>query len=284
MRHRFPLPGAVFLLLASWTTSPAQVILLGVSGNGSSSPGTLFTVNETTGEATLVNDVINSAGFSGVAISSDREMYTSSIAGLGTTSELYKLNPETGAILGNIGPISAPGGPISIGDLDFQPGTKVLYGIRSNADRASKGGEIYTIDLSTAAATLVGASEPVGSSGGLAFSPDGTLWRTGNIDTLAGINVLVQIDPNSASTIDTTMTGMNFYYDGLAVRPSDGVIFATGGGGVHGVHRIDPVAKTETALTPGPAHSLSDLAFDPGFVPTRLVTWGRLKQAYGARE
>ena len=284
MRNRFVLPGAVFFLLASWTTSPAQVILLGVSGNGSSSPGDLFTVNETTGEVILVNDVINSAGFSGVAINSGRQMYASSIAGLGTTSELYKLNPETGAIISNIGPISAPGGPISIGDLDFQPLTDVLYGIRSNADRASKGGEIYTIDLLTAAATLVGASDPVGSSGGLAFSPDGTLWRTGNTDPPAEINMLLQIDPNDASTIDTTMTGMNFYYDGLAVRPSDGVIFATGGAVIHGVHRIDPVAKTETPLTPGPAHSLSDLAFDPGFVPTRLITWGRLKHAYETRE
>ena len=78
-------------------------------------------------------------------------------------------------MIATIGVINDNGTPLSIGDLSFQPGTGVLYGITSNT--FSPGGLLYTINLTTAAATFIGDAQS-GAGGGIAFAPNGTLYQT----------------------------------------------------------------------------------------------------------
>jgi hypothetical protein len=253
---------------------------LGVSGNGSSDPGNLVSVQALTGEITLISAVTDS-GISGIAVLSDRRTFVCTIAGRSTTSTLIELDPDTGAPIAYIGQITASGTPISIGDLAVQPTTDVLYGIRSNADQQQKGGEIYTIDVSTGITTFIGSTaDPV--AGGLGFSPDGTLWRTTTIDTTGVFrHSLHKISPIDASTLEVTMTGLREFYDGLGVRPGDDLLFCTRG---TSIYVLDPVGQTESQLQPGPAYELSDLAFDSGLVPTRSLTWGSLKRLYQSKD
>ncbi len=279
MRFLARLLAILLLPVATLSTADAQLPLLGVSGNGSTSPGNLVSVDPATGEITLVSAVTDS-GLSGVAILSTG-MFACTSAGSTSTSVLLKLKEgrdSTGVFIvrTTIGPITASGVPISISDLAAQPTTDILYGLRSNADAQLAGGELYTIDVSTGVATLIGATEDT-VGGGIGFSADGTLWRT----TTSGGNSLVQISPVDASTIEVTIQNLSTFYDGLAVRPADGLIFCTRGsrkGTNQGIYVIDPLAKTETKLIPGWAYTLSDLAFGSVPVPVRTITWGRLKQ------
>lgn len=268
-------PVLVFLIAITFVPGAGAQVLLGVTGNGSSDPGKVFSVNDADGQLTFMADVSDS-GLSGMAVLANGTIYVSTIAGRGTTSLLLQLDPETGTRLSTVGQINAAGaGLISIGDLAVQPGTDALYGVRSNADGQRGGGEIYTIDTGTGDATLVGA---VGDStgGGIAFTPDGSLWKTTNSGGLSAVNRLLRIDPATAAILDTTITGLPEFYDGLGSRP-DGILFATGPASIH---RIDPIAGSDTPLSPGPVLNLSDLAFDSGTTSARLATWGRIKHAY----
>lgn len=277
MRWIVILAGVVFLGAAA-TAASAQT-LLGVSGKKGTSPGDLFRVNPATGELTLVQDVLVIDGLSGLASTSDGRLFATSAPGPLTTSTLYELDPVTGEILQEVGPVTSPlAGRISVGDLAVQPGTDAIYGIRSNSDGENAGGEIYIIDPASATATLIGASEPAGIGGGLAFGPDSTLWRTGGSGATFDVYELRKLDPSDASTLEITITGMSTYYDGLAVDPGTGLLFATDD---IGITVIDPAAGTETPLSPGPDVPLSDLDFAPDIVPTVSTTWGRLKRMYG---
>jgi hypothetical protein len=273
---------ALLLSLVTLSTAYAQMELFGVSGNGSTSPGNLVSVDQSTGETALVSAVTDS-GLSGLAYLSTDVLYASTIDGQTTTSVLLRLDRDTTGVFtirNTIGPITASDTLISISDLAVQPTTDILYGLRSNADAQRSAGELYTIDVSTGVATLVGATEDT-VGGGIGFSADGTLWRT----TKSGGNSLVQISPVDASTIDVTMTNLTTFYDGLAVRPSDGLIFCTRGsimGTDQGIWVIDPLAMTETKLVPGWSYRLSDLAFGSLPVAVQTTTWGSLKQKYGA--
>ena len=259
----------IALLVAIATAGPAAAgVLYGVGGNGSNSPGALFTVSETTGVNTLVDDPVTPGGLSGAAFDSTGRLFGSTIAGPDTTSSLVEIDPGTASLLATLGTITVSGGgpAISIGDLAFQPLTDVLFGLRSNADLGGGAGEIYTIDVTTAVATLVGSSTPTGG-GGLAFGPAGTLYRSGNTGVAPNPFVIKILDPTDASTLQTFSGFITFFFDGLAVRPSDGLLFATGQAGVH---TIDLGTSTQTTLSPGPQNgdTMSDLDF---FVPPKPV-------------
>jgi len=145
--------------------------------------------------------------------------------------------------------------PISIGDLAFQPGTGTLFGVHSNTDGAGGGGQLYTINTSTGAATFVGNTGG-GANGGIAFAPNGTFYQTGynsNFD-FTSLNVINPADAGRISTV-----AINTYYDGLGVR-SDGTIFATPGNS-DGIFTIDPFTGAATSIGNTGVGSPSDLAF-----------------------
>src|SRR5206468_5951352 len=136
--------------------------------------GALVTINQTNGTGTIVGTPVSGVSLTGIAFHPDGRLFASTIAGFGTTSTLIQVNPDTGGLIATIGPITDNGTPISIGDLSFQPGTGVLYGIRSAA--FTPGSVLYTINLSTAAATLIGDAQS-GAGGSIAFAPNGTLYQ-----------------------------------------------------------------------------------------------------------
>jgi hypothetical protein len=190
---------------------------------GGSPGGALIIINQTDGSGRVVGTPMTAVGLNGIAFDSSGRLFASTIAG---PSTLIQINPDTGALISTIGPVKFAGTAISIGDLSFQPGTGVLFGIRSNADGAQGGGQLYRIDVNTAAATLVGDTG-AGASGGITFAPDGTLYQASHSSNF-NFPSLNTIDPADAHRLRTV--ALTNFYDGLGIRPSDGILFATLGG------------------------------------------------------
>ena len=131
---------------------------------------------------------------------------------------------------------------LAISDLAVQPDTGFLYGIGAGNDEGNAG-KLFLIDTTTGIATVIGnpgAEAGTLGGGGLAFAPGGTLFFTAIIDdgTTPGERdiddtpVIMILDPNDGSvlaTIETTFNDVPVFFDGLGVRPNDGVLFATRG-------------------------------------------------------
>src|SRR5204862_5034441 len=127
--------------------------------------------------------------------------------------------------IATIGTITDNGVPITIGDLSFQPGTGVLYGIRSGADFVGFAGFLYTININTAVATFIGDTGAC-FGGGIGFAPNGTLYQLAynSCFDCTSLNTISPVDAHRINTVP-----VDLQYDGLGVRPSDGVLFATPG-------------------------------------------------------
>lgn len=250
----------VLPLGATPTPTPTCLeIMYGGNGNGQQGRGALIIIDQTNGTGTLIGTPIPNVGLSGIAFHPDGRLFGSTVT-TGNPSTLIQIDPDTGTLISLIGTITDDGAPISIGDLSVQPETGVLYGISSNA--FSGGGKLYTINLSTAAATFVGDTG-TGAGGGLGFAPDGTLY-------LFAVFVLNIISPEDGHVISSIPTDNP--YDGLGVRPSDGVLFA-GPGGSDSVYTVDPSTGQGTLIGHTGQGNVSDMDFRvSGQCPTPTPT------------
>jgi hypothetical protein len=121
-----------------------------------------------------------------------------------------------------------PAGVPSLSGLDFQPGTGLLFASGGFKD----GGNLYTVDPTSGATTLIGATgfEAVP---GLAFDLDGTLFgAAAPAGSDPGMQqfatTLIKIDPDTG---DSSVVG-EFEVeaiDALAVDPTTGILYGAGG-------------------------------------------------------
>lgn len=140
-----------------------------------------------------------------------------------------RINPVTGTQEASIGITRlADGSPVVITDLAVQPGTDVLFG--TALDPTTFFSNIYTIDKSTGIATFIGNTGVIGAT--LAFGPDGTLYQTiAEFDNSGAFarGFLITLDPTTAAVLTTSDPFFLAHVGGLAVRTTDGKIFASGG-------------------------------------------------------
>ncbi len=190
---------------------------------------------------------------------------------------LMELDPLTGEVVEIIGPVTdASGSNVKIDTLSVQPETDVLFGF-SLGDRSAL---IWTIDKSTATATLVAWEVPAGcqfrcSYGDqFAFAPDGTLYHATTQNVYPIGRVLMTLDPSTGAEL-TSVPTESFGDTGLAVR-SDGVLFSSWSfvlprcrgcpppdpPGFNFLATIDPLSGAVTYVGMG-----DDLALDLDFSP-----------------
>jgi DNA-binding beta-propeller fold protein YncE len=122
------------------------------------SAGGVYTINTTTGEATLVGPTGFGSGIVALGYHSGRNVMYATINT--ATDSLYTIDRATGAAT-LIGPL---GGPTSPTGLAYVPDTDTMYLIDNTTD------QLYTVNVDTGAATAVG---PIGGGNalGLAWVP-----------------------------------------------------------------------------------------------------------------
>lgn len=124
---------------------------------------------------------------------------------------LIQIDPGSGALLDTVGEIEVNSSDLKITDLACQPQTGTIFGLDNNSN-------LYTIDKTTAVATLVGA---VGvERGGLAFAPDGRLFAA------SVSNELAQLDPATGNTIGMVLD-TDRCIDGFVIDPRQLVGYGT---------------------------------------------------------
>lgn len=273
---RIQLLAAIASILTLSSNVSAASILYG--GNGGhpdfdGSPlsihnGWLVTIDPLTGAVNPIGHPAGVARLSGIVFAGPDLLYGSTLGGGGfpdnppatNTSKLIQINPNTGALISTIGPITdGPGGPgIAISDLAIQPGTGLIYGIEAVEATGKEGppfGNLYTIDRNTGVAHLVGTTGVENAS--LAFAPDGTLYMT-SADVDSGLLINVQlhtVDPMTGRVLTTVPTvnaaGEPTFYTALTFRASDGVLVGGTGSGnslVSGdIFTIDPATGAQLA-------------------------------------
>ena len=236
--------------------------------------GEIVTLDQSNiGLSSLVGNAGGGVGLTGIDFDGQGNMWGSTLGGLGSFSNLIQIDPGTGAVVGNVGPIhtnaaNVNGSVISIGDLAYDRTTNRLYGIESLDHDGVSGGNIYTIDLGTGLASLIGATI-WGATGGLAFDSAGTLYALGYDPNVGpfGTNMLFTLDPNDASEITRVTVSQNdFLFSGLGINPLTGQIYATEddyfgtGTGTGNVYLVDPNTGLMTYLGT-PSGVVSDIAF-----------------------
>ena len=173
----------------------------------------LYRVNRTTGAATLIGNHGVERLFGLDFDSRNNVIYASQFGPTATDVGLYTLNPTTGAAT-RIAPIEDFG----FGGLSYNSTDDVLIGLAPDL------GEIYAINRSTGAGTLL-SDGPFVDDNGLAFDLErGLIWA---IDF--GGN-LFSYDPSAAYARTTQLSGLGSH-DGLAFvipEPSSGTLMLCG--------------------------------------------------------
>ena len=245
-RFRFLL-GAV-LLSGIGAIAPGQELLYG--GNGgqgqgrSINPGALVIVDTDTAAVTIVGLNTGAAKLTGIAFDSTGTLYASTLPEGNfppptspANSKLITLDPATGEQTSLIGTIvDGPGGAgMAISDISIQPGTDVLFGIRSEVDAGGGQGNLYTIDKATGVATFVGDTGVHFAT--IAFAPDGTLYESTASFSNGPVNPRFRtINPSNGAVLTEVSTAQ--FFGALAVR-SDGTVFGGTGGG-HELYIVNP--------------------------------------------
>ncbi len=243
----------------------AVEILFGGVGRGSSEgiPGSLVILDQTTAAGTFVGHPDAVAGLTGLAFDSTGGLFGTAIAASFGATSLIRIDPDTGGQIGSAVPITLGGAPITINDLAIQPGTDALFG---TSVRTSNPSQLFTINKTTGVATLVGTLPDNLPSGGIAFGPDGTLFQAFQriLDEI-GVVGIHTLDPANAAVLSEASTG-TLFFGGLAVRPSDGMLFgSTGrfGDQIFAIEAltIDPLTLTSTLIGNQNLGSVGDLDF-----------------------
>jgi hypothetical protein len=143
----------------------------------------------------------------------------------GIPSNLYILNPSSGAVLQNVGPIG-----FAVTGLAVDPTTGTLYGSTGQQGRPPGGapnpGSLITINKTTGAGTLVGDQRPDDETAAdITFTPDGALF--GWLED--GSDDLVTIDKASGAATIVGNSGLDTFGSGLA-SDSAGTLFFAGEG------------------------------------------------------
>lgn len=235
--YRFQLPdfstqvpiGLTQASLFALDFSPDGSTLYGVSGAAAATnPSTLFTIDTSTGVATVVAALTGlTAGDSATGLSIDplsEVAYFSAVGGSPSSSRLYTINLATGA-LSLVGPLPAPTDPTGTIFIDIAVNCLgEMYG-HSISDDA-----LYSIDPATGATTLIGLHGIAANfAQGMDFNnADGTLYafvytgsgtnRFGSFNLETGaFTTLVQDNPlgEFEGAFATQCPGSNVFADGF---------------------------------------------------------------------
>lgn len=181
----------------------------------------------------------------------------------GGHGELYILDPSTGAITKDVGPLNDSGAAnYSVTGIAFHPVTGVLYGSTGGAS----GTQLLTINPSNGLVKVVGSFNAQTSSGpatmtDIAFDPSGNLY---GISSAGGAN-LYTIDSSTGAATKVGDSGFSFTEGGGLAISSTGIFYGTPYVGEFGTYDSGTGAYTRITIPANPAGtdaSYAALAFN----------------------
>lgn len=189
------------------------------------------------------------------SLSSAQQILYGANGATGTPSNLYLLDPSSGAVLQTGGPIG-----FAVTGLALDPSTGTLYGVTANeSDNAPR--HLITINKTTGAGTDVGdLGRQVGD---ITFTPDGALFGW---TRQSGNGALVTIDKASGASTVVGPSGVPCctFGSGLASN-AGGTLFLAGfgdDGDLDTVDRTTGAATPVTTLNGSSGDAIAALAFD----------------------
>lgn len=209
---------ATFLAAAFFVAPPlaAQTILgvLGGTAVNAQDAGAVVRIDPTTGAATVVGTPIPGESLTGVAVLNTGRVLASTATFAGP-SRLIEIDPDTGALIAEIGPFVEvqSGSSVVLHDMTVDPQTGSLYGIAVGGNRGGQGdgggatrgatpqdqNALFQIDPATGECTYIGT--PAATSGGfLAIAALNGAIRAVPADA----PVIYSIDPATGAVINTT--------------------------------------------------------------------------------
>jgi hypothetical protein len=222
---------AVGLLLTSSPT-PAATVLYGATAAGGA--GELYTINPLTGA--MISDVgplNDSLGanypITGLAFNPVTGLLYGSTGNsvAASAAKLVSINPANGlvTVIGsfNAGPVNSSGTPSTMADLAFDSAGN-LFGVGSIG-----GPQLYSINLLTGQATVIGGTGLTSTTGGgLAISPGGTFYGTPtstrfgtyNSGTGAYVNIANPVKPVGGAYAALAFDGSTLYGLNLGSTPA----------------------------------------------------------------
>ena len=238
---------AVWLCLGGSSSAVSAQTLFGAAHTGSLGPRTLYQINPTTGVATAVGPI----GFEDVS-AMDFHPVTGVLYAIG-----YRPGTEGAgsgdAVLITINPVTGAGTEVAfIGneagtfpDMSFRPSDNTLFAWCECSD------DLYTINLTTGTATLVGDSEMRTGGSALAFSSGNTLFFANRDSNLYTINQMT-----GAATVSVAMTGFgskDSKLNSMDFHPVTGVLFGIdnqgeGGSGPNVLTTVDTTTGVVTTI------------------------------------
>ncbi|MCU1261847.1 MAG: hypothetical protein JWO80_4732 [Bryobacterales bacterium] len=235
-------------------------------------PNVLYRVNTATGQAMGSGLLLQGAsGVVGITFSQDGTLYGLTASDGSTRNAFYRIDPvaSTAALIGPTGLSN-----IAKGDIAFDPVTHTLYGV---GEIPSPGiTDLFTIDLTTGHATIIGPVDTGRFGGGLAalaFDPLGNLFILNTTVPADGINLsrLLKVNKATGAVINTLdLTGAHLGYSaGLAFDPATGTAYIADGNfrGTNTLYTLNTSTGVLSAVGPtGTAFrfGISSLAFSPG--------------------
>lgn len=159
----------------------------------------------------------------------------------------------------DVGPLGAP---FDFGDLAFDANSQTMYMVQGLI-----GTGLYTVDLSSGAATLVGSH---GSERMFGLTCDATTGKM-YCGESTGSRGFFEIDPATAEL--TLIATININVDGMMFDPVRQMIVA-GYAGPGDLHSIDPIDGTTERIYNGGYFDNCGLAFDPDTGLYWLIDWG----------
>jgi hypothetical protein len=216
--------------------------------------GVLYDINVDTGAATNPRST-GISNLAGITFGPNGVLY-----GLTTfdSNSLFSIDPATGAsaIIGTTG-LSK----IFEGDLDFDPTTGILYGVEYAPNAPAPPRDLFTINPTTGAATIVGDAGTANSDlSAMAFSANGTLFTLDTeTDRLLNVNkstAAINSSVNLSAPLGPA-AGMDF-------DPATGILYVVEGGTYPTVnlYTLNPTTGVVTVVGPtGLTHGLAGLTF-----------------------
>jgi hypothetical protein len=190
----------------------------------------------------------------------------------GSPGRLYQIDPATGAMLQDVGPLNDVAGTnYPITGMAFHPTTGVLYGSTGN-NPAATAALLVTIDPATALVSVIGtfntgqtnSSGTPATMGDIAFDAAGNLFGVGTI----GGPQLYSINTGTAQATVIGNTGLTSTTGGGLAISSAGVFYGTPTASRYGTYDSNTGAYTNITnpTKPGGGGSYAALDFSPSGV------------------